>query len=496
MGWRGFPVTATEHAMSANGADTQPPAEPSPQSRLAERQRLLERDILAGPHDPALFCALAEVLYRQGRWPEARHRYEQALALDERNARAHFGVGVSAMRTDHQRLSLAALAATHFRRAVELDPAMHEAHYHLGIVTGVQAQHIDAIEHFQATLALKPDHVAAHYELSKALYLADRVDAARAHLIETLNLDPGHSGARRDLAALDALCEQPPRTARFRRYPSKIADLADLDEVIRRHILPERDSYPKILRPDARVATFGSCFAGNLAHALRKLGVTAENTTFGESINSTAANRYYIDWVAGNGDNVVTRAIAEHHRNDPNFSADPACHRQRILQSDLVVLTLGVAPCFFARDTGELVIPDTSMIGVRALLGRCDFRTTSTDENRANILHIIAAIRGINPRANIVLTVSPVPLNATFEMESAVVADCVSKATLRVAVEDVLRQGVPGVRYFPSFEIVRWLSAYLPGMYGEDDGSTVHVSERVVDAIVRAFLDAYGEGFA
>lgn len=80
------------------------------------------------------------------------------------------------------------------------------------------------------------------------------------------------------------------------------------------------------------------------------------------------------------------------------------------------------------------------------------------------------------------LTVSPVPLNATFEMESAVVADCVSKATLRVAVEDVLRQGIPGVRYFPSFEIVRWLSAYLPGMYGEDDGSTVHISERVVDA--------------
>lgn len=400
------------------------------------------------------------------------------------------------MRTDHQRLSLAALAATHFRRAVELDPAMHEAHYHLGIVTGVQAQHIDAIEHFQAALALKPDPVAAHYELSKALYLADRVDAARADLIETLNLDPGHSGARRDLAALDALCQQPPRTARFQRYPSKIADLADLDEVIRRHILPERDSYPKIIRPDARVATFGSCFAGNLAHALRKLGVTAENTTFGESINSAPANRYYMDWVAGNEDNVVTRAIAEHHRNDPNFSADPACHRQRILQSDLVVLTLGVAPCFFERDTGELVIPGTSVIGVRALLGRCDFRTTSTDENRANILHIIGG-------------------DSRHQSASKHRADGVAGPSQRDVRDGIGRGG--GLRVqgdvtrcrgrraaarhsrcplFPVFRD-RTLVVRLPAGHvwrrRRQHRAHIRTGGR---RIVRAFLDAYGEGFA
>ena len=71
-------------------------------------------------------------------------------------------------------------------------------------------------------------------------------------------------------------------------------------------------------------------------------------------------------------------------------------------------------------------------------------------------------------------------------------ADCLSKATLRVAVEQLL-QNVDDCIYWPSFEIVRWLGTYIPGMYGDEDGSTRHVSERVVRTIIRSFLQTYGE---
>jgi hypothetical protein len=45
--------------------------------------------------------------------------------------------------------------------------------------------------------------------------------------------------------------------------------------------------------------------------------------------------------------------------------------------------------------------------------------------------------------------------------------------------------------------MVRWLGAYVPDMYGEEDGTTHHVSERVIRTVMRHFLRLYrhdGEG--
>jgi hypothetical protein len=42
-------------------------------------------------------------------------------------------------------------------------------------------------------------------------------------------------------------------------------------------------------------------------------------------------------------------------------------------------------------------------------------------------------------------------------------ADCLSKATLRVAV-DQLVTSTPYCLYWPAFEIVRWLGSYIPNM--------------------------------
>ncbi len=96
----------------------------------------------------------------------------------------------------------------------------------------------------------------------------------------------------------------------------------------------------------------------------------------------------------------------------------------------------------------------------------------------------------------IVLTVSPVPLSGTLEFHSAVVADCISKSTLRVACHEVMSvQEGTDVLYWPSFEIVRWLGTHFgpdqPHVYGAHDSNTRHVSEWMVTLIIDLFLEHY-----
>jgi hypothetical protein len=159
-------------------------------------------------------------------------------------------------------------------------------------------------------------------------------------------------------------------------------------------------------------------------------------------------------------------------------------------QADVIIYTLGVAPCFFDKASGAFVLPPRAQ-GVRSVVGgKYVFRTTTVDENVANLRGIVAAVRQVNPDCRFVFSLSPVPLTSTLEPRAALEADCLSKATLRVAVDQVVAD-TRGCVYWPAFEIVRWLGACVPDMYGEEDGTTHHVSERIIRTIMRHFLRLY-----
>ena len=124
------------------------------------------------------------------------------------------------------------------------------------------------------------------------------------------------------------------------------------------------------------------------------------------------------------------------------------------------------------------------------LKGKYTFRMTTVEENCDNLRSIVSLVRSVNPDCKFVFSLSPVPLTSTLEQRSAMEADCLSKATLRVAVDRVVSDTADCI-YWPAFEIVRWMGAYVPNMYGEEDGTTHHVSERVVRTIMRLFLETY-----
>jgi len=119
------------------------------------------------------------------------------------------------------------------------------------------------------------------------------------------------------------------------------------------------------------------------------------------------------------------------------------------------------------------------------------FRVTTVDENAANLRAVVALIRRVNAHAPIVFTLSPVPLVATHREVSCITADCVSKSVLRVALDQVMSDQTPGVFYWPSFEIVKWVRANLPWSAFGDRGHARDVKRELVYVIINAFLEAF-----
>ena len=84
---------------------------------------------------------------------------------------------------------------------------------------------------------------------------------------------------------------------------------------------------------------------------------------------------------------------------------------------------------------------------------RWRFENAGFAETLAQMEAFLATLRSVNPRVRVMLTVSPVPLVATYEDRHVLVSTVASKAILRAVADELVRRD-PSIGYFPSFEIV------------------------------------------
>jgi tetratricopeptide (TPR) repeat protein len=108
---------------------------------------------------------------------EARHAYEQALALDAALADAHVNLG----RLQH-RAGEAARAESHYRAAIRLAPRDAVAHFNLAGLLEETSRARDAVHSYDQALAADPDFADAHYNLGLLLDSLGRRAAAMTHL--------------------------------------------------------------------------------------------------------------------------------------------------------------------------------------------------------------------------------------------------------------------------------------------------------------------------
>lgn len=382
-------------------------------------------------------------------------------------------------------------AETAFRRAGDLEPSHMEAQFQLGRLLAKMLRMEEAEPYLQRVREARPDSAPAHHAHGVALGVLGRRDEAEAAFRRALEIHPGWTVAEKDLGDLKRSPGGGGVDKRnLARWPILMSEFTDLADVARRYVVAEAGAESGevefTIGPTTRVFTLGSCFAQNLAEALAKTGTPTAHFPYVEDINSTFANRYLLEWLLGR-----LKAGPTAGYFDSQYGASTRDElRSALERADVIIFTVGVAPCFFDRESGEFVLPRASSVSLWAQDNI--FRTTTVEENKDNILAIIEAAKSLNADVKIVLTVSPVPLKATLEMASVVQADCISKSILRVAVHEVMGQGIDGVVYWPSFEIARWLSAYFPGAFGEDDGRSRHVSKAVIEIILELFLERYG----
>ena len=79
-------------------------------------------------------------------------------------------------------------------------------------------------------------------------------------------------------------------------------------------------------------------------------------------------------------------------------------------------------------------------------------------------------------------------MDGNVELEPVIIADCVSKSALRFAVHEVFTARTD-IQYFPSFEVVRWLSVYATvNVFGDLDGNSRHLSDWVIEYVTKKNL--------
>ncbi|WP_295492048.1 GSCFA domain-containing protein [Sphingorhabdus sp. EL138] len=253
-------------------------------------------------------------------------------------------------------------------------------------------------------------------------------------------------------------------------------------------------NFPIRIDSDMRVATAGSCFAQHIARYLRNSGFNYYVTEPGHPIlpESVRTKNNYGLFTARYGNIYTARQLVQLVERaygsfapaesvwqeaddvflDPfrpssqpggfitklELELDRAQHlaavREMLETLDVFVFTLGLTECWVSRHDGSAFPVCPGVEGGAFDPDRYMFYNQTLDDVIADMTKFLMALARVNPKAQVILTVSPVPLAATARHDQHVLtATTYSKAVLRIAAETLAAQ-FHHVAYFPSYEII------------------------------------------
>lgn len=221
------------------------------------------------------------------------------------------------------------------------------------------------------------------------------------------------------------------------RFPRYPGDYLDLRGCITKFVLPGFIPDQPPITHKSSIMTLGSCFSRHIGENLAKRGMDVRKIETTEAATTP---------------DLVRQILRD---NMPKYDID------------CLIITLGI---------GEGTLRDN-----------------------INQIWDICRLAGLSRIPHLVMTVSPATMNRSV-IPSTVVADCLSKSLLRIAVDQAIKEWPSDhhdheptrVHYWPSFEIVRWLGAHLQrSMYGGTDGVCRHVDMDVVEIIMDLWCHHY-----
>ena len=274
-------------------------------------------------------------------------------------------------------------------------------------------------------------------------------------------------------------------------FNPKLANLRGSDSALRFIVKGWEPKEPYITK-STKVVAFGSCFATNITAWLanRNYQVLTDKqeskssayvVRFGEGMVNTFVIRQQFEW-AFEGKKFEEALWHGYDAEEFGYDEDVRIETANLFNSaDLFIITLGLSEIWYDEVTGGVfwrAVPSSKYDATRH-----KFRVSSVSENKENIHAIIDLIKTHRPNAKVIFTLSPIPLVATFRAQSCMTANSVSKAILRSALDEVIRERNDSdtVHYWPSYEIVMDL---FDNVWREDRR---HVKKEILDFIMTLF---------
>jgi hypothetical protein len=372
-------------------------------------------------------------------------------------------------------------------------------------------------EELQVTTVSAPAHTLDADGFLKLEYSGDGLHGNLEYGNAVLTAIEAHMSAARAASAVTNPYHSQPRSAFWRRSVAQ-CEPGEVDPVVKAKF--------QISRAD-KVATSGSCFAQHIA---RKLADTGFNYFVTERIHpafalgaeksnyGTYSARFGNVYTARQLLQLLLRAYGEFQPLDDVWAEpdgtfkDPfrpeiqpggfptmlefrndrqrhfAAVREMVEGLDVLVFTLGLTEAWFDGMDGAVFPLCPGVSGGTYQENRHYFVNFSVDEVAADLSAAFAFIKARNARARFIVTVSPVPLIATYEKHSVITATAYSKAVLRVAAERVCSAS-PDAAYFPSYEVIT--GNHSRGAYFEKDLRSI--TDAGVSHVMRLFLRHYAD---
>lgn len=285
------------------------------------------------------------------------------------------------------------------------------------------------------------------------------------------------------------------------------ASIVDFDPIV---------NVPFKISKNDRVATAGSCFAQHISKALIAEGIrflqteTAEpevakklpiysarygNVYTARQLRQLFQRAYGIfnpkhsAWLREDGryvDLFRPNEFAEGFTTPQEVAIASRAHlaavRAAFETCDVFIYTLGLTEVWVCDEDGAAVPLPPGVIAA-PLDEAVTFtpKNLSVQEMTDDLIAFIDDMHAVNPGVRIILTVSPVPIVATFNDRHVIVSNTYTKSALRVVAQNV-SEGRHDVLYFPSYEVI---SAHPKAQFFEDNLRAVNPAG--VSAVITLF---------
>lgn len=234
-----------------------------------------------------------------------------------------------------------------------------------------------------------------------------------------------------------------------------------------------------------RIVSAGSCFAQNLAKFIRASGynyhVTEAPVGIATPLYSARYGNIYtsrqllqlFQRAFGRLDDAGGRHVWKRREDmlwvdafrpsdsDPRVEVDEvradrerhlAAVRQAFKEAEAFVFTLGLTECWERREDGMVYPAAPGVFNREFDPDDFVFRNMTTTEVTTDFVAFVRELRAVNPAVEIIVTVSPVPLIATYTDSHVLTANCRSKSILRAAAAEIC-DICERTHYFPAYEI-------------------------------------------